>query len=106
MSKPVLYLSGPMSGLPDYNYPAFHAAAEALRGKGFAVLSPAENAPPNDAPSWLDWMRVALRQMLDADAVALLPGWLGSGGARIEVSLALELGIRVRTVKEWLADDA
>lgn len=105
MSKPVLYLSGPMSGLPDYNRPAFHAAAKALRGKGYAVLNPAENTPPNDNPSWLDWMRVALRQMLDADAVALLPGWSQSRGACIEQGLGVNLWMRAWTVDAWLADN-
>lgn len=26
-----IYLSGPMSGLPDYNYPAFHRAGGMVR---------------------------------------------------------------------------
>jgi hypothetical protein len=30
-----VYVSGPMSGLPEFNFPAFHAVAAALRAKGF-----------------------------------------------------------------------
>lgn len=29
-----LYLAGPMTGLPNYNFPAFNAAAAHLRGMG------------------------------------------------------------------------
>lgn len=38
-----LYLAGPMTGLPDFNYPAFHAAAAAWRAAGWTVANPAEN---------------------------------------------------------------
>ena len=31
MTHPTVYIAGPMTGLPDFNYPAFHAAASAWR---------------------------------------------------------------------------
>lgn len=40
-----LYIAGPMSGLPQFNFPAFHAAAIALRAAGYAIISPAETDP-------------------------------------------------------------
>ena len=39
---PLVYLSGPMTGLPDLNFPAFHAAADKLRSQGVQVVNPAE----------------------------------------------------------------
>ena len=30
----LLYLAGPMTGRPEYNYPAFHAVARHLRSMG------------------------------------------------------------------------
>lgn len=90
----VLYLAGPMSGLPELNYPAFHAAAAVLRGRGFTVLNPAENPAP-DCGTWRGYMRMALRQLAQADWVAMLPRWERSRGARIEYRLARELGLRV-----------
>ena len=89
-----VYIAGPMTGLPDDNYPAFHAAAEKLRAAGFVVENPAENDPPAD-PTWENWLRIALRQMLTCDAVVLLPGWHRSKGARLESQVAEQLGLTV-----------
>lgn len=40
-----IYLAGPMSNLPQFNFPAFHTAAAALRAQDFVVISPAETDP-------------------------------------------------------------
>ncbi|UVK62591.1 deoxycytidylate deaminase [Arthrobacter phage TaylorSipht] len=98
----VLYVAGPMTGLPDFNRKAFHAAARRLRAVGFEVLNPAENEPPVPDPEWVDWMRVGLAQVLRADGLALLPGWWDSKGAKIERQLARDLGIPALTVPGWL----
>ncbi|MDR3370679.1 DUF4406 domain-containing protein [Rhodoferax sp.] len=89
-----IYLAGPMTGLPDFNYPAFNAAAQRLRALGFVVENPAENPEPN-CGTWLGYMRMAIRQLVTCDIVALLPGWRGSRGARIERWLAGMLGLTV-----------
>lgn len=39
------YIAGPMSGIPQFNFPLFHAAAAALRAQGFDIVSPAETDP-------------------------------------------------------------
>lgn len=116
-----LYLSGPMTGLPQQNYPAFHAAAARLRRAGYRVVNPAELHPHNmlrrlvaalaamlnlapapTLPRWEDYMRAALVGLLGCEAVVVLPGWEQSRGARCEVSLAAELGMRRCTVEEAL----
>ncbi|QDL53108.1 DUF4406 domain-containing protein [Rhodoferax aquaticus] len=91
-----VYIAGPMTGLPHFNYPAFNAAAERLRALGFDVENPAENPVPN-CGTWLGYMRMAIRQLVTCDGVALLPGWKGSRGARIERWLAGMLGLAVVT---------
>lgn len=97
-----IYIAGPMSGLPDYNYPAFNAVAEKLRALGcYEVENPAENpAPASD--SWLDYMRLAIPQLMKCDEVVLLPGWAKSRGARIEHQLAVSLGLQV---SEWVGGE-
>ena len=90
-----VYVAGPMTGRPDLNYPAFDTAAKHLRGYGFAVENPAENEQPNPTPTWEDWMRLGLTQMLRCNSVLLLPGWHTSKGAVIEARIALDLGLLV-----------
>lgn len=90
-----LYLAGPMTGLPDLNYPAFRRAALVLRRQGFTVVSPAEHEDAQDSRSYEGWLRWALGLLLTCEAIALLPGWEASKGARIEKAVADALGMRV-----------
>ena len=83
-----------MSGLPDFNYPAFHAAAAVLRAQGHHVENPAENPPPS-CGTWQGYMRMSLRQIAACDCLCMLPGWRASRGARIEHGLALDLDLEV-----------
>lgn len=85
-----IYIAGPMTGLPEFNYPAFNAAAARLRSLGFDVENPAENPMPN-CGTWRGYMRMALRQLVQCDGVVLLPDWQQSKGARIEYWLASQL---------------
>lgn len=88
----IIYLAGPMTGIKDFNYPAFFAEADRLRAKGFDVRNPAEGP---ECATWEDYMRQALTTMMKCDTIRLLPGWTKSRGATIEFNLAEELGMRV-----------
>ena len=92
--KNKIYLAGPMTGLPDLNYPAFHWAAAQLRALGHEVLNPAENPVP-PCGSWQGYMRLALAQLVQCECIALLPGWAESKGALIERKLAQVLGMHI-----------
>ena len=106
---PTLYIAGPMSGLPDFNYPAFRDAASILAKAGYGVLNPADNEGKRDvialphAP-WSWYMRRSLEQIAVADGMAVLPRWQNSKGASLEVDLALQLGMKVATVDAWIHD--
>lgn len=102
---PKVYIAGPMTGLPGYNYPAFNDAERDLRAAGLDTLNPVlgEAAPtPADAKPWGWYLRRALRMVLDADGVATLPGWKKSRGAVLEVHVARALGVPVMPVATWL----
>ena len=92
--KKTIYLAGPMSGLPEFNYPAFNEAAALLRAKGHTVLNPAENPVPA-CGTWQGYMRLALAQLVQCECIVLLPGWSESKGALIERWLAQVLGMEV-----------
>jgi len=90
-----VYVSGPMTGLPNLNFPAFHKAAASLRASGYEVVNPAEldESDGVDLP-WADYLRRDIRYLLDCTHIALLPGWENSRGARLEKHIADELGMR------------
>lgn len=94
-----VYIAGPMTGYQDFNRPAFYAAAEILRERGFTVKTPADCYNGN---SWEEGMKHDIPAMLSCDRVSLLDGWEKSRGARLEVFIARELGIPVETMKETL----
>jgi len=96
-----IYVAGPMTGLPEFNYPAFREAAAALASLGFEVEDPSTNANPTPG-DYHGWLRAGLAQLIRCDAVALLAGWERSGGARLEVNVAATLGLRVAPLPEWL----
>lgn len=107
MSKRIIYLAGPMSGIPRFNFPAFDDATRLLRSAGWEVRSPAElDGPdrewimaspdgilPSDRP-WQEFLArdVALVSRKDTHGVVVLPGWEASRGANLEVCVARALG--------------
>jgi hypothetical protein len=81
-----IYLSGPMTGLPELNFPAFAAMTANLRADGHTVTSSTLTAVPE---------RRDIAALMDCDTVATLPGWEHSKGARLEVLIAERLGMTV-----------
>lgn len=96
MSQPRrIYISGPMTGYPDCNFAAFHSAAERLARAGWNVFNPAENfGGRKDLPREA-YLRLDLAMLAQCEAIALLPGWEESRGAKLEYAVARELGCEV-----------
>lgn len=97
------FISGPMTGYEDFNYPAFHEAGEKLSKAGIEFDSPAHMCtgqytyPPledNEMP-WDYYMRKSIRKLLQCDAILMLPGWEDSRGAQLEKHIAEALGMVV-----------
>lgn len=115
-----IYLSGPMTSLPDNNIPKFNAVAERLRAEGHFVINPADishlfgtreditssfnewynpsqpfevvKGTPRIAQSIMDADLAAVRS---CDAIYLLRGWESSRGAKKELAEALAHGLTV-----------
>lgn len=99
-----VYTSGPMSGLPKLNAPAFNKAAKLLRNAGHEVISPVEEdmkiygkkIPDAGTTStlWATCLRRDLKDLLRCEAIHLLEGWEKSKGATLEMLVAKELQLK------------
>jgi len=96
MDKPKLvYLSGPMTGHEDFNYPVFNKATARLRELGYDVINPAETAGGVVHLPRATYLRIDLGYVMASNAIAVLPGWENSNGASLEMLLgnAIDLPI-------------
>lgn len=93
-----IYIAGPMRGYPEHNFPAFNRAASRFRAMGWAVENPVEigeevlgNGNPDISGG--EYLRADVRRICECTAIALLPGWQASTGARAEVALCISIGL-------------
>lgn len=99
-----IYLAGPMTGFEDFNFPAFNKMAAELRARGYAVENPAEHGVV-DGADWADYMAYDLTRLGLCGQVAVLPGWENSKGARLEVHIARELGMKVVSAHDLVSQE-
>lgn len=113
-----VYVAGPMTRIPQFNFPAFDQLAEWLRSdKGYDVISPAEIDDPAARAAalasvdgdpieyqritgltWADFLSRDVKLIADGgfDMVVCLPGWTKSRGARLETFVAYLSGIAIQ----------
>ena len=107
MSKQKIYIAGPMSGYPNFNFDAFNQAADRLRECGLEVFNPADKEgetlseeskvagdPVLAQKGGFDFRSVYtwdVNKVIEADAIYMLPGWEQSPGARGEHAVAVAM---------------
>jgi hypothetical protein len=96
-----LYISGPMTGYVELNYPAFTQVAQLLRDAGYEVVSPHE-LNPITATDWKECMKVDIRALLDCEGIATLVGHEKSKGATLENTIAAAMGMEIKSLADWL----
>jgi hypothetical protein len=107
-----IYIAGPMTGLPQFNIPAFERQTRRLRAAGYTVVSPVEldselirnealasktGAMPEGGKiggeTWGEILARDVRVIADTiDAICVLPNWQKSRGARLEVFVGMLCG--------------
>lgn len=111
-----LYIAGPMTGYPDYNFANFDRVAKLLREKGFMVINPAEIdrvygyteeilRTMSDREVKGIMKLIVMRDILaifECDGIALLEGWEHSKGTQVEIALANLLNIPVKPYSQWI----
>jgi len=105
-----IYIAGPMTGYPEFNFPTFFAAEEVLRGYGWEYIFNPARFDENNGFEWqgltgqesLSTFGMSMRELLEHDLtwicryathMALLSGWENSRGARVEFALSEALGL-------------
>ncbi len=97
-----IYISGPMRGIPRFNFAAFDFAEDLWTSMGYTVLNPASRGWGSGDPATgtgvteyevQEWLRADIREITQCDAIALLPGWEESEGAKLEAAVAFAIGL-------------
>lgn len=97
MKTPKIYVSGPMTGIPEYNAPAFNALARRIKDMGLFCVNPIDISAnivtsvergEITMPSRYYFMRLDIQALCDCDAILMLPGWQKSWGAKWERIIA------------------
>ena len=88
-----VYISGPITGIPEGNRPAFAAMAARLTAGGWRVINPHDLCDSHLILSWEEYMRQDLAALLTCTHIVMLPGWEHSRGARLEKTVADAVGI-------------
>jgi hypothetical protein len=98
-----LYISGPMTGLPENNFPAFFEAERILLDAGYEVENPATKGIV-EGWAWVDYLKYDLAVLLPCDGVAVLPGWENSRGALLELHVAEALLMPIKSIEDWASN--
>ena len=107
-----VYITGKISGLEESEYlPLFAEAAEFLKKQGFVPVNPLEVLPECGEScesglafpdgrymhTWQCYMKADIKALMDCEGIFPLENASDSNGAKIEMQLAEQVGIRLVT---------
>ncbi len=86
--KKKIYLSGPITSLPLEDARAiFLEAEEFINRLGFIPVNPMKNGLAPEQP-WAEHMKKDITMLLECDSVCMLPNYIKSKGAMLEMNIA------------------
>ena len=99
-----IYISGPMRGISELNYPEFNRVDDILVKMGYEIKNPAKafdgKGGGAEGVSFEECMRQDIKDILECDGMVMLDGWEKSEGANIEVKVAIGLGLKFYKLKD------
>lgn len=120
-----LYISGPIATEPDF-VALFKKDELWLKSVGYETVNPVEviacrddrdeyivparcletgqAAKPGDPHSWQCYMKYDIAAMMTCDGVAVQPDHWKSKGAALEIYLAMQVGMPVKPVRQWVSE--
>lgn len=90
-----IYISGPITGYLNLNKGSFDMAEALLKERGDDPVNPHKILAGDLAFKWDDYLRADLKVLCDCDGIYLLPRWQMSRGAKLEYTVAQELGLTI-----------
>ena len=91
----MIFISGPMTGLDDWNQASFDEAESDLSREWIHIHNPASLFGGDKTRNRAEYMRKNIEALLQAEAMYMLQGWHYSQGARLEFLIAVELGLEI-----------
>ena len=88
-----IYIAGPVTGVDGYEE-TFAKAADDLRARGYEPVNPV--APGLvEGYSYRDYINRGFQMLMECDGMLLLPGYMDSKGAALELHYALAVGMEI-----------
>jgi hypothetical protein len=87
-----VYISGPVTGMPDLNFPAFNNAERILQKAGYATLNPATYP---EGLEYQHYMDISMAFVRSSEKLLMLDGWENSAGASAEHAYAKAIGLDI-----------
>lgn len=96
----MIYISGPMKGLPNDNREAFWKAEEKIKEISNQLIFNPASLP--DGWTREQYLRKDIEGLCQCSIMVLLPGFENSDGCKLEIEIARNIGITMYTYENFI----